>query len=138
LEVGAKGLTLTTSRTIAGLLGPTLLAMGVSVLLNLGSLPAMVEQVAHDPALIYVSGILLFVAGLSIVRAHNIWSGGWPVLVTALGWLALLGGLLRMFFPTRLAGIAAQFAEGRGLLAGSASILLLLGAFLSYEAYSRE
>ncbi len=138
MEVGAKGLTLTTSRTIGGLLGPTFLAMGVSVLLNLGSLPAMVEQVAHDPALIYVSGILLFVAGLAIVRVHNIWSGGWPVLVTALGWLALLGGLVRMFFPNRLAGIAAQFADSRGLLAGSAVVLLLLGAFLSYRAYCRE
>src|SRR5690242_14183385 len=33
---------------------------------------------------------LLFVAGLAIVRVHNVWVGGWPVLVTVLGWVAVL------------------------------------------------
>jgi len=95
-------------------------------------------QVARDPALILLSGILLLVAGIAIVRAHNVWSGGWPVLVTIVGWLALLGGLARMFFPIRLAAIAAQAGTSRALLIGSAVILLLLGGFLSYKAYSRE
>ena len=88
-----------TSKTIAGLIGPTLVAVAVAVVLNLGSFPALAEQVSRDPALILLSGILLFVAGLAIVRAHNIWAGGWPVLVTVFGWLILLGGLARMLFP---------------------------------------
>jgi hypothetical protein len=64
-----------TSKTIAGLIGPTLVAVAVAVVLNLGSFPALAEQVSRDPALIFLSGILLFVAGLAIVRAHNIWAG---------------------------------------------------------------
>jgi len=128
---------MTSSKAIGGLLGPTLVAMAVAMLLNLGSMPAIAAQVARDAALIFVSGILLFVAGLAIVRVHNIWSGGWPVLITALGWLALVSGLVRMFFPTRLAGIAAQFGANRALLTGLAIILFLLGGFLSYKAYSR-
>jgi protein-S-isoprenylcysteine O-methyltransferase Ste14 len=67
-----------TSKTIAGLIGPTLVAVAVAVVLNLGSFPALAEQVSRDPALIFLSGILLFVAGLAIVRAHNIWAGDWP------------------------------------------------------------
>jgi len=130
--------TMTTSRTIAGLLGPTLIALPVAMLLNLGSFPAIAEQFARELPLIFVSGILLFVAGLAIVRAHNIWSGGWPVLVTVLGWLAIIGGLARMLFPTRAAGIAAQFGESRGMLAGTAIVLLLIGAFLSFKAYRRD
>ena len=129
---------MTPSKMIAGLIGPTLFAIAVAMLLNLGSFPAMVEQVSRDPALIFVSGTLLFVAGLAIVRAHNIWSGGWPVLVTVLGCLAVLSGLGRMFFPIRLAAIAAEIGQSRGLLAGSAVILLLLGGFLSFKAYSRD
>jgi hypothetical protein len=129
---------MTSSKTISGLLGPTLVAMAVAMLLNLGSMPAIAAQVARDLALIYMSGIILFVAGLAIVRAHNVWSGGWPVLVTVLGWLALLGGLVRMFFPTRLAGIAAQMGANRALLVGFAIIMLVLGGFLSYKAYSRD
>ena len=39
-----------TSKTIAGLIGPTLVAMAASMLLNVGSFPALAEQVSHDPS----------------------------------------------------------------------------------------
>jgi hypothetical protein len=125
------------SKTIAGLMGPTLLAMGVAMLLNLGSFAVMLEQVSHDIALIFISGALLLVAGLAIVRAHNIWSG-WPVVVTALGWLAIIGGLARLFFPARLAAIAANMGQHRAAVIVLAIILVLLGGFLSFKAYSRD
>jgi len=128
---------MTSSKTISGLLGPTLVALALALLLNLGSMPAIAAQLGRDPALIFVSGILLFVAGIAIVRVHNVWSGGWPVLVTVLGWLALVG-ILRMFFPTRFAGVAAQFGASRALLVGCAIIMLMLGGFVSYKAYSRD
>jgi len=115
-----------TSKTIAGLIGPTLVAVAAAVLLNLGSFPALAEQVSRDPALIFLSGILLFVAGLAIVRAHNIWAGGWPVLVTVLGWLILLGGLARMLFPTQIAAIAAGVGRSTGLIVAAAIVLLVL------------
>ena len=99
---------MTTSKTIAGLIGPTLVAIAAGMLLNIGSLPTLAEQVSRDPALIFVSGILLFVAGLAIVRAHNRWTEEWPVLVTILGWLAILSGLARVIFPTGLAAIAGR------------------------------
>ena len=82
---------MTSSKAIAALPGPTLFVMALAMLLNLGSMAAIAAQVARDTALIFFSGILLFVAGLAIVRIHNMWSGGWPVLVTILGWLALIG-----------------------------------------------
>jgi hypothetical protein len=129
---------MTISKMIAGLIGPTLAAMAVAMLLNINSFPAMVEQVARDPALIFLSGVLLFVAGLAILRAHNIWTGGWPVLVTVLGALAVLSGLGRMFFPIRLATIAGEMGQSRGLITGSAVVLLLLGGFLSFKAYRRD
>jgi hypothetical protein len=65
-----------------------------------------------------LSGILLFVAGLAIVRAHNVWAGGWPVLVTAIGWLILLGGLARMLFLTQIAAMAAGIGRSTGLIIG--------------------
>jgi hypothetical protein len=87
-----KDVAVTTSKKIAGLIGPTLVSIAAAMLLNFSSLPAVAEQVSRYPALIFVSGILLFVAGLAIVRAHNIWVGGWPVLVIALGRVPFFGG----------------------------------------------
>jgi hypothetical protein len=129
---------MTTSTTIAGLIGPTLVAIAAGILLNIGSFPALAEQVSRDPALIFVSGILLFIAGLAIVRVHNRWTNGWPVLVTVLGWLFVLGGLARMFFPTGLAAIAAGIGQFTGAIIAAAIVLLGLGAFLSFQAYRRD
>lgn len=128
----------TTSKKIAGLIGPTLVAIALGMLLNLRSFPLLAVQVSHEPALIFLSGILLFVAGLAIVRVHNIWAGGWPVLVTVLGWLALLGGLIRILFPTGLARMAAGLGQSTGLVAVMAVVLLVVGAFLSFKAYGRD
>ncbi len=129
---------MTTSKMIAGLIGPTLVAIAAAVLINFGSFPALAEQISRDPALIFVSGILLLVAGLAIVRVHNIWAGGWPVLVTVLGWLAVLGGLVRMLFPIQLAAIVAGVGQSTGLIAAVAVVLLVLGAFLSFKGYTRN
>ena len=126
---------MTISKTIAGLIGPTLVALAAALLINLSSISALVEPVSHDPALVLVSGVLSFVAVLAVVRVHNQWSGDWAVLVTILGWLLLIGGLVRMLFPIWLAGMAAILGQRTGFIAGEAVVLLLIGAFLSYKAY---
>jgi hypothetical protein len=69
-----------------------------ALLINLGSISTLVESVSHDPALVLVSGVLSFVAGLAVVRVHNYWAGDWAVLVTIFGWLLLVGGLVRTLF----------------------------------------
>jgi len=126
-----------TSKMLAGLIGPTLVAVGASMLLNLGSLPALIGQASGDAALILTTGMLIFVAGLAIVRVHNRWSGGWPVIVTVLGWLFVLGGLLRILFPTQLGSAAAGMAQETWFWVGEAVILLVLGGFLCLKAYSQ-
>ena len=127
-----------TSKMIAGLIGPTLIAIAAAMLLNFRSFPQLAEQISRDPGLIFLSGILLFVAGLAIVRAHNIWAGGWPVLVTVLGWVAVLGGLARMLFPTQLAAMVARVGQSSGWIIAAAVVILVIGAFLSFKGYSRD
>jgi hypothetical protein len=123
------------SKTIAGLIGPILIALAAATLINLGSISTLVESVSHDPALVMVSGVLSFVAGLAVVRVHNHWAGDWAVLVTILGWLLLVGGLVRLLFPIWLAGMAVNFAQSTGLIAGEALLFLVIGTFLSYKTY---
>ena len=129
---------MTTSKSIAGLIGPTLVVGALAVLVNLGAWPTLVEQGFSNPALIFVSGFPLFVAGLAIVRVHNRWEGNWSVLVTIAGWLTLLGGFSRILLPTRLASIAVGAVRTTGVLPAVAIVFLVAGAFLSFKGYSRE
>ena len=125
------------SKTIAGLIGPSLIALAAALLINLGSMSTLVEAVSRDPAIVLVSGVLAFVAGLAVVRVHNHWAADWAVLVTIFGWLMLIGGLVRMLFPVRLAAMAATLSQSTGLIVGEAVVFLVIGAFLSYRAYMR-
>lgn len=118
------------SRHLAGLVGPTIIAMILSE--NEFVNPHLYDH--QIPPVVYLSGTLLFVAGLSVVRAHNRWRGGWPVLVTLTGWFAILLGLLRMFTP----GLYEQGAQQNApaLLAGEI-VFLAIGVFLTLKAYAR-
>ena len=124
------------SKLIAGYIGPLLVAMGAAMLINRGFFPRMIEQMVNDQGLIFLSGILSLLAGIAIVRVHNVWTGGWRILVTVIGWLAIVGGLVRMWIPQYAAPIAETFAvSGAGLAVGGI-VVLGLGAFLSYKAYA--
>jgi uncharacterized membrane protein HdeD (DUF308 family) len=125
-----------TTKMIAGLMGPTLLAIGVAMLINASHFPEMAKQIGNDPGLIFVSGILLLVAGLAIVRVHNFWNGGWRVVVTVLGWLAVISGLLRMFLPFWAASIASTLGQSSTPVIIGGLLPLLVGGFLSYKAFS--
>jgi uncharacterized protein YjeT (DUF2065 family) len=103
------------SKRLAGLIGPTLIAITTSEMMNPDIWGAVTAPVT------YHAGTLLFVAGLSIVYARNRWTRSWPVMVTIVGWVAVLGGLFRMFAPEfaqrGAQNIPAVFAAQIGLLA---------------------
>ena len=81
------------TRNIARILGPALIAIAVTEGVNL-------DAFAGNPApVVYLNGTLLFIAGLAIVQAHNIWTRGRSVLVTVIGWTCAIGGLYRMAAP---------------------------------------
>ncbi len=111
------------SRNIGAVLGPTLIAVTLSEVINFG---VWTENI---PALTYLNGMMLFAAGLAIVRFHSRWRPVWTLSITAVGWLMLAGGVFRLFFPT-----APQAEPG---LAAYAFIALLaaLGAIMTFKSY---
>jgi predicted phage tail protein len=119
---------MTNSRHIAGLIGPTLITITISEAMN-SHIWATVPATQT-----YLAGSLCFVAGLSIVRAHNRWMGGWSVMVTLMGWFFILGGLFRMFAPE----FAQQSVQNTSAVFVLQMVLLAIGIFLTFKAYSRE
>jgi cytochrome bd-type quinol oxidase subunit 2 len=125
------------SKSIAGLVGPSLILVGAVVLLNMKLFPRVVDEALLSPLLVILAGVITFVAGLAIVRAHNRWEKGWPVIITLIGWVCIFGGIVRALFPVLLAQMAVQIIRIPGMLPIAAIIMLVLGAFLSFKAYRR-
>ncbi len=55
----------------------------------------------HNPSLGLFVGIFTVIASLAMILAHNRWSGGvLPVVVTLVGWMALIKGMLFLLMPS--------------------------------------
>src|SRR4029450_3596725 len=94
------------SKRIAALMGPTIVVM-IAAEFPLVQ-PHLYET--QIPPVVYLSGVLMFVAGLAVVRTHNRWRLDWTVLVTFAVWVALVLGVVRMF-------AASSYQQRAGTLA---------------------
>lgn len=119
------------SKQIAGLVGPTLVAMLVSEF-------PLVQPHLYDsqiPPVVYLSGVILFVAGLAVVRAHNLWVRNWTVLVTLTGWFFLVLGLFRMFAASQYHQAAS--ATSSTVFMVLEGVLLVFALIITYQGYRR-
>jgi hypothetical protein len=118
------------SKQVGGLVGPTLVAMLVA------EFPLVQPQLydAQIPPAIYLSGVLMFVAGLAVVRSHNGWARNWTVLITLSGWFLLALGLVRMFAASRY----LQAMQGTSSMTFMVLevFLLVVALTITFKAYS--
>lgn len=125
---------MTNSVFIASLIGPVLLAVSISLLLNRATFEDLLRHLNDNIFVIILAGIALLVSGIAIVQTHNIWQG-WPVIITLFGWLAIVGGLMRILFAPRMQSLAEKVAGNRTALTASTAISLLLGLFLTGKGF---
>jgi hypothetical protein len=125
-------LLLPSSKRIAGLVGPMIVAMLVSEF-------PLVQPHLYDaqiPPVVYLSGVLMFGGGLAIVRVHNHWTRDWTILITLSGWLFLGLGLFRMFAASLYQRGAADMNKAAFMILESA--LLVVGLIMTFKAYRRD
>jgi hypothetical protein len=71
---------------------------------------AVIESTVANGPIMLVYALVSVAAGIAMVLGHNVWSGGTlPVVVTLVGWLILVKGLL-VFFATP--EVLTQLLEG--------------------------
>jgi hypothetical protein len=75
----------------------------------------VLDDTFKNAALAYFMGFTAVIIGLLIVNYHNTWAWNWTVLVTILGWLALVKGILIIAFPRFVESYSKLILAGRGL-----------------------
>jgi hypothetical protein len=123
------------STFIARLMGPLLLVNAAAILVNRRGFQEMMAGATRNPAVIYLAGLLSLLAGLLIVQFHNLWVLDWPVLVTIVGWLSIIGGIARIVFPAGMAALGEKMVSRDALMIGGAIVSILLGGTLSIKGY---
>ena len=119
----------------ARLIGPVLVIVGLGALVNAAIYRAMAGEMLNSIAFIYIAGLFSLIAGLTLVLAHNVWVAGWPVIITVLGWLGIVGGTFRIIAPQQVAAIGFNIINHPLLPIISGGVVLAVGAVLSYFGY---
>jgi hypothetical protein len=122
---------------LSKLFGLYLILVALPMLIHKQAVVDMVTALFHDPAMMFMLGLLTLVAGLAMVLAHNIWSGGaLPVVVTIVGWLALIKGFMfLLLFSADASGLYLGTFHYSQLFYLYMAICLVLGIYLTWGGF---
>ena len=118
---------------VARMISLIYLSVAVGILIGKLKLDEMVESFEKSPGLIYLSGIFTLIIGMLLVTYHNIWVKDWIVLVTIIGWLTLIKGVLLIVFPQYLSLFKSWYKNIRVW----AVVIIILGLLFGYFGFIR-
>lgn len=123
------------STWLAKLLGPVLLATSTPMIISPRSVRELADDFLKSRSLMYVSGVLVLVGGLSIVNTHNRWELDWTLIITLFGWAMVIGGASRIVAPTVVTNVGGSMI-GRSIATRIAGMAWgLIGLLLTFKGY---
>jgi hypothetical protein len=125
-----------TSLFIAKLIGPVLVVIGAGMLISPRGYRRTAQEFLDSRPLIYIAGLLALVPGLAIVLAHNLWTADWRIMVTLFGWLAVIGGAMRLLLPRQVMRIGKSMVSRPAAMTGAAIVVVALGVIFSFFGYA--
>jgi hypothetical protein len=84
---------------VAKILGITYGVLGLGILLNSAYYKKVFGELMKDSGFMFFGGITSLIVGFLIVNAHNVWVKDWTVVITIIGWMVLLKGVLIFVAP---------------------------------------
>ncbi|CAM5209694.1 hypothetical protein CDEF62S_02426 [Castellaniella defragrans] len=118
------------------LIGLYLVAISVAMLARKQRMLGALDQMARSGPWMLFSGMIATAAGLAIVLAHTVWTGGaLAIAVTLAGWVALLKGLALLLIPSDAMARSYQsmgFERHFHLWMGT---VLMLGLWMTLDAF---
>lgn len=120
---------------LAKVLGLYLLIIALAMLVNAKNIRALLAE-SNNTSFVFLTGTIALIIGVLLVVTHNIWEADWKVLITILGWLTLIKGIVRLFFPEYVLRMTARFVQNSRAYFVIDVILLIVGIYLSYVGFA--
>jgi hypothetical protein len=90
---------------IARLLAVVYISVALGMLLSPGYYKKVFTEMMKGGSLAFFGGIMAIVVGFLLVTFHNEWETSWVVLITIIGWGALLKGIFLLAVPEQFLGL---------------------------------
>lgn len=125
------------TRGFARVIGPSMVIVAVTVAVRAPGqgMADILESFFDDPALVWITGALLVVAGVALIALHQDWSSVAAALISALGWLMTIRGVLLLVAPRWVARAADAAMGAMPLVQLGFGLVALAGLWLSYVGW---
>jgi hypothetical protein len=105
------------------LIGVYELAAGIAGLTGKLDWKALIDEFERSPALTFVTGFMAFAVGATINLAHHHWTDPLAIIVSAIGWIALIEGVMIMVCPGPLLRVSRRLIGNPRLLSIAATAI---------------
>ncbi len=120
---------------LAKIIGPYCIIIALGILLNREFYQNVMRDFMRSAALVYIGGILSLIIGFLIVLTHNLWVRDLPVIITIIGWGAIVKGVWLIVFPNNLTKFTEAYLKNAGLLTAHMILIIVLGVALINYGY---
>lgn len=126
--------TFTLTQTIALLLALYMAAAGIGLLTDSKGFAGVMEEFRTSIGLTYIAAIAAFALGSTIVAIHNLWGSPLEIIVTIIGWAALIEGVLMLALRRPFFTLVGAMPLNEGFMRGYGVFVLVVAAILLWLA----
>jgi hypothetical protein len=93
------------------------------------------EDFIENASALYLGGIMALAFGYLIVAFHNTWTKDLSVIITIVGWLALIKGILILIQPKIIVALSKAIMKKESFLKVEAIVVIILGLAFSFLGF---
>lgn len=106
------------------------LVIALGALITPKRMGAAMTDFERSPGLLFITAVFALVLGLLQVMFHNIWRDPTSVLVSLIGWLAIVKGIVLIALPEPVMRLAAKYAASTSTVRLYGVLILVLAIVL--------
>lgn len=124
-----------TTRRFARVLGPFFAIVSATVVARAPDMRELLAEFGASAIWPWVTGAVVLMGGIIVVALHPYWRGVTPVIVSLVGWIMVLRGVLLLAFPDTFMSIANQTIGAETLWRIVFAVFTLVGLYLTYVGW---
>jgi len=111
------------------------IAVGIGIFINPGFYKKLFEDFIENAAVLYLGGVMALVVGYLILAFHNTWTKDLSVIITIVGCLAMIKGILILIRPNMIIALSKTMVQKESTLKIEAIVVIILGLVFSFLGF---
>ena len=124
------------TRMFARVIGPFIAAIAIIAALRGPDMTALLAQFTASAVWPWVTGAFVLLGGIAVVAFHQYWRSPAEVLVSVLGWMMVVRGVILIAFPAAFASMANRMIGWHAALTAVYVVMAVIGVYLTCIGYA--